>query len=151
MPTLEGGERAGHCGAVGPVLAVPFVVLGPADEIKQATARDEVVHKVRARSDPRLRADLEPEIGDAFDRDQSAIGDAAGKDWGLLAEQGGAHRRIDAVGADQDVGFDPSAVFEPCLDEVAFVLEANETVAEMNALGRKVRRDDRPAGRRGES
>src|SRR5262249_25839379 len=142
-PTWKGGERAGHWGPLGPTPPVPFGVLGPADEIQQATAREEVVDKVRARPDPRLRADLEPEIGEAFGRDQSAIGNAAGKDWGLLTEQSGAHYRTDPIGPDQDVGFNPHAVLEPRLDKIALVLEANETATEMNLLGRKARRNDR--------
>ena len=80
---------------------------------------------MRAGPDPGLGADLEPEIGEPFGRDQSAIGDAAGKDRGLLAEQRGTHRRINAVGADQDVGGNPNAVLEPCLDAVALAFEAN--------------------------
>ena len=35
MPAGKGGERTIDCRAVGPVLAVPGVVLGPADEIQQ--------------------------------------------------------------------------------------------------------------------
>jgi hypothetical protein len=33
-------------GAVGPILAVPFVVLGPVDEIEQLPARNRVVHEM---------------------------------------------------------------------------------------------------------
>src|SRR6202008_13176 len=100
---------------IGPVLAVPFIVLGPADKIQELPARDEVVHKMRAWTNPRLRADLEPEIGDAFGRDQPAIGDTAGKDRGLLAEERAAHRRMNAVGAHEDISRNPRAVFEPRL------------------------------------
>src|SRR3954469_24376512 len=51
VPALEGGERAGDGGTVGPVLAVPGVGLGPADEIQQAPARHEpaqheIVHEM---------------------------------------------------------------------------------------------------------
>ena len=79
VPALERGEGAGDRGAVGPVLAVPFVVLGPADEIEQPPARHRVVHEMPAGTDPGLVAEFEREIGDALDRHQSAIGDAAGK------------------------------------------------------------------------
>jgi hypothetical protein len=72
---------------VGPVLAVPAVVFGPADKIEQLPARDEIVHEMGAGADPGLRADFEAEIGDAFSRHQPAIGDAAGKARLLLAEQ----------------------------------------------------------------
>jgi hypothetical protein len=34
MPALEGGERAGDGGTIGPVLAIPRVVLRPADEVQ---------------------------------------------------------------------------------------------------------------------
>src|SRR5260370_42249672 len=39
VPALEGGEGTGDRGAVGPVLAVPAVVLGPANEIEEPPAR----------------------------------------------------------------------------------------------------------------
>jgi hypothetical protein len=107
MPALEGGERTLHRGPVGPVLAVPGVVLGPADEVEQPPARYRVMHEMRAGADPGLIAGIEPEIGDALDRDQSAIGDAAGKARRLCAEERGAHHRMDAIGANQDVGRDP--------------------------------------------
>jgi len=90
-----------------------------------------------------LRADFEPEICDAFGRDQAAIGDAAGEARRLLAEQRGAHRRIDTVSADQDVSRDVRAVLEPTLDAVALVVQPDQAVAEVNAFGREARRDDR--------
>src|SRR5947208_10843311 len=142
MPALERGERAGDRRAIGPVLAVPRVVLGPADEVQQSPARDEVVHEVPAGTDPRLGADLEPEVGDALDRYQATIGDAAREARRLLAEQRGAHRGVDAVRADQQVDRDSAAVLEPGLDAVILVGEADQAVAQMHALGRKGRRDD---------
>src|SRR5207247_6856148 len=60
-----------------------------------------------------------------------------------LAEQRGAHRGVDAVRADQQVDRDSPTVLEPDLDAVTFVGEADQAVAEMHALGRKGRRDDR--------
>ncbi len=50
---------------------------------------------------------------------------------------------MDAVGADQHVGGDARAVVEPGLDAVAPVGEADQAVAEMDALGREARGDDR--------
>src|SRR5205823_1077360 len=51
--------------------------------------------------------------------------------------------RMDAVGADQNVGRDPRAIVEPRFDMVASVGEADQAMAEMDALSRKSRRDDR--------
>ena len=48
------------------------------------------MHEMRAGADPGLVAGLEPEIGDALDRHQTAIRDAAGKARRLLAEECGA-------------------------------------------------------------
>ncbi len=143
MPALERGERPGDRRAVGPVLTVPGVVLGPADKVQEAPARDRVVDEMAAGPDPRLVAQFEPEVGDALDWHQPAIGDAAGKARRLLAEQLGAHRRVDAVGADQHIAGDPRAVVEPCLDFRALVGEADQPVAEMHPLGRKARGDHR--------
>ena len=50
---------------------------------------------------------------------------------------------MDAVGADQHVGGDAHAVVEPGLDAVALVGKADEPVAEMDALRREARGDDR--------
>src|SRR5712691_6765579 len=143
MPALERGERPGDRRAVGPVLAVPGVVLGPADEIEEAPARDRVVHEMPAGADPGLVAEFEPEIGDALGGHQPAIGDAAGKARRLLAEQLGAHRRVDAVGADQHVARDPRAVFEPCRDFVALLSNPHKPLAEMDPLGGEARCDRR--------
>src|SRR6185312_762230 len=87
MPSLEGGERALDRGAVGPVFAVPGVVLGPTDEVEEPSARDEIVHEMRAGSEPGLVAALQPKLGDALARHQPAIGDAAGELRGLGPEQ----------------------------------------------------------------
>ncbi len=122
----ELGGVAGNGRAIGPVFAIPRVVLGPPDEIKQASARDEVVHEVPAGAHSRLRADFEPEICDALGRDQAAIGDAAGEARRLLAEQRGADRRIDTVSADQGLSRDVRAVLEPSLDAVALVVQPNQ-------------------------
>jgi hypothetical protein len=143
MPALEGGQGPRHRGTVGPILAVPRVVLGPADKIQQLAARHEIMHEVRAGPDPGLAAELEVEIEEALDRHQPAIGDAAGKSWRLFAEQVGAHCRMDAVGADQDVGRDALAVVEPGLDMVALTGKADEAIAEMDALGRQPRGNHR--------
>jgi hypothetical protein len=101
------------------------------------------VHEVRARADPRLVAVVEAEIGDALDRDKPAIGDTAGEHRRLVAEQPGADRRMDAVGADQHVDRDAHAIVEPGLHGVAAVGEAGEPVAEMNVLAGKSGRDHR--------
>ena len=133
MPALEGGERAGDRGAVSPVLAVPFVVLGPADEIEEAAARDKVMHQMRAGADPGLRAELEAEVGDALDRNQPSIGDAAGKTRRLRAEECLAHRRMEAVGANQHIGRMRAPFANHASTRVAAIGEADEAVAEMDA------------------
>src|SRR6516165_6350200 len=97
VPVRKGDERPRDSGAIGPVLAVPAVVLGPADKIEQPAARDEVMHKMRAGSDPGLRAEREPEIGDARDRNQPAIRDAASKCRLFGAEQCRPDSRMYAV------------------------------------------------------
>src|SRR5215471_5420447 len=68
VPALEGGERPRDSGTIRPILAVPAVVLGPADKIEEPPSRDEVVHEMGVGADPGLRAYLEPEISDAFGR-----------------------------------------------------------------------------------
>src|SRR5438270_13843433 len=137
VPALERGKRALDRGAVGPVFAAPFVVLGPADKIQQLAARHEVMHEMAARPDPGLAAELE--IGEALDRDEPAIGDAAGEFRRLVAEQDRAHRRMNAVGADQNVGRDPGAVVEPRFDMIALVAEPEEAMTEMDVLERQTR------------
>ena len=139
VPALERGERALDRGAVGPVFAAPFVVLGPADKVQQLAARHEVMHEMAARPDPGLTTELELEIGEALDRDEPAIGDAAGEFRRLLPKQDCAHRRMNAVGADQHVGVDAHAVIEPRLDMAALVAEPEEAMTEMDALERQTR------------
>src|SRR5690242_20113265 len=68
VPALECGKRALDSRAVRPVLAIPFIVLGPADKIKKPAARHEVMHEMTARPDPGLATELKLEIGEALDR-----------------------------------------------------------------------------------
>src|SRR5215471_14132586 len=100
------------------------------------------MHKMRARADPGLVAEFEPEIGNALDRHEPAVSDTAGKVWLRLPEQFGPHRRVDAVGTDQHVDRDPCVVLEPRLDAVAPISKANEAVAEMDPVGRESRGND---------
>src|SRR5438105_14835932 len=102
MPALEGGERALHRRPVGPVLAVPAVVLGPADEIQEPAARHRVMYEMGTGADPGLVAGLDPELGDALGRHLPAISDAAGTAPRLSVHEGRAHRGTDAIGAGQD-------------------------------------------------
>src|SRR5262245_28420562 len=143
VPAGERLERPADRRAVGPVLTVPRVVLGPADEIQQPSLRDEVVHEVAAWAHPRLRAELELQISDALYRDQTAIGDAPCEAGRLLAQQRGAHRRVDPVGADDDVGRHTNAVVEPGLHAVALVPEPDQTMTEVKTLEHESGRDDR--------
>ena len=46
---------------------------------------------------------------------------------------------MDAVGADQNVGRNMETVVEPSLDMVAFLGQSDESMPEMNALGRDCR------------
>jgi hypothetical protein len=98
---------------------------------------------MRAWSDPRLVAVIEAEIGDALNRDKPSIGNTAGKRWWLVAEQPSLNRRVNAIGAEQDVERSTRAVVEPDLDAVSPVGEAGKSVIQMNALVRKYRRDHR--------
>src|SRR5215471_1595860 len=101
------------------------------------------MHEMPARTDPGLAAELEPETGDALGRNEPAIRDTAGKGRLLLAEQRRAHRRMDAVGADEDVRSDMRAVFETRLGAVAVIGKAEQSVAEMHAFHREGRGNDR--------
>jgi len=83
------------------------------------------VYEVAAGAQPVVRRDLEPEVREPLNRDQAAVGDAAGEAWPLGTEQPGPHGRVDAVGADEQPGRDPRAVREPQLDAVAVVGESS--------------------------
>src|SRR5918911_114425 len=62
------------------------------------------MHQMRTGPDPGLAAEFQAEIGDALDRHQPAIGDAAGELRRFSTEQDRSYRGMDAVGADQHVG-----------------------------------------------
>src|SRR5262245_18710248 len=96
-----------------------------------------------AGAEPRFRPEWELEIGDVFDGDETAIGDAPRETRRVVAEQRGADGRIDPVSANDDVCHDPHAILEPCLSGVALVDEADQPVTELNPLGRQYGRDDR--------
>ena len=52
VPAGEGDERAFDRGPVGPVLAVPGVVVGPADEVQQPSTGYKLVHEMWALPNP---------------------------------------------------------------------------------------------------
>src|SRR5438309_11345769 len=87
VPALERGERALDRGAVGPVFAAPFVVLGPADKIQQLAARHKIMHEMAARPDPGLADELEVEICEALYLYMPAEDYAAVEFIRLVAEQ----------------------------------------------------------------
>ena len=137
MPArVERGEIA-QIARLGPGFLDPDVLLDQADEIEQPAGGDRVVHEVPARTHPVGGRDLDVEMRDPLDRDQAAIGDAAGEARPLLAEQRMADHRMDAVGADQHVGLDRDAVLEARLDVVAAIGEADAAMREMHALLRQ--------------
>ena len=106
MPALEGGDRVGRVAGVGPRLPRPAVLLDDRHEVDQAPALDVVVDEVGLRAHPDLGGHLEVEVAQALGGHQPAIGGAAGEDRVLRAEQHLADRRVDAVGADQQVDLD---------------------------------------------
>ena len=74
------------------------------------------------------------EMRDPLGRHQPAPGDIAGVARQLLAEHLSAHRRMDAIGADQDVAGRGAAVGERDGDAVGVLIEALDARAEAEAF-----------------
>src|SRR5262245_4861215 len=98
--------------AVGPGLPFPARLLAHRDEVEQFSARNEVVDEVPAGSHPIGRVAAHPEMRNPLCRRQTAIGDIAGETRALLAEENAADRRVNPVGADEDVALDVRSVLE---------------------------------------
>jgi hypothetical protein len=61
---------------------------------------------------------------------------AAGEMRLLLAEQGSAHDRVDAVGGDHGIGDDSAAVGEAQSHALRRLIEPDQLVVEMDPFGR---------------
>ena len=72
----------------------------------------------------------------AIRRDQAAIGDAAGEARPFRTEQGVAHGRVNAVGADHSVGRDRRAILEMGFDSVTAIDEMGEALPQMHPIRR---------------
>ena len=70
-------------------------------------------------------------MAQALGRHEAAIGDTASEDRRLWSEECRAHRGMDAVGADQHVGCNPSAMGKSRLDMAPLVGERLEPMASM--------------------
>ncbi|SPA48776.1 protein of unknown function [Cupriavidus taiwanensis] len=136
VPAVEGRahlfDAARH-----PALAhVPFG-LGHAGDVVDLVelAGVEVDHHVAVIGPP-LGAALVREALDARDREYRAMRHVAGVLGRLGAEQGLADARVDAVGADHDVGFLDGAVGEAQLHHIALVGDAFQLLVEEQRAGR---------------
>ena len=120
-----------------------------ADPVEGPPGRDVVLHDAAVRSHPDAGDLGHIEMRDALGRHQPAPGDIAGVARQLLAEHLSAHRRMDAVGADEDVAGRGAAVGERDGDAVGILIEALDARAEAEAFLAEHRRAARRAGRRG--
>ena len=140
MPAGIGLAQIRNLAGLGPGLADPVLLLDVADKIEQPAGRNEVVDEVPAGAQERGR--LRRNVAHAFRGDQAPVG-AAGEPWALRPEQHAPHRREDAVGGDQHVGFDLRAVVEPRPHLARVLLDTGAAVRQMHALRRHRPRQQR--------
>ena len=72
---------------------------------------------------------------DGVDRDDAAIADLSGEPGIVRAEERGAHPRMDAVGADDDVGLDLAAILETRHCHVTVRVDRRAALAQGDAVG----------------
>ena len=107
VPALERGERVRDVAAVGPRLARPAVLLDDRDEVDQPLAAARSSARSAGRAHPYLRVTSSSRWREPLGRHQPAIRDAAGEARAPAGpNRHPAHRRVDAVGADQHVDLD---------------------------------------------
>src|SRR5262245_7367681 len=135
------GKGFHHLGAVAflrPGLAGPGVGLDMRDEIDQRAAAHDEVNDVAAWPHIERQVGADQACGKCIERDQSAPAHRPGEPRRLLAEQTLPDDRADAVGADDQVGFDHASVGEAraCLSRAGLDLDA--AGAEMEKLARQL-------------
>ena len=133
MPARIGGAEIVDAARLGPGLADPVLLLDMADEVQHPAGRDEIMDEVPAWAEKSRR--IGRNVAHLLHRDQPAIG-AAGEARALRAEQCAPHRRKDAVGGDQHIGFDLGAVLELYAHGLAVLLDADAAVREMHVFAR---------------
>ena len=94
---------------------MPTIFFGNRDEVDQPSRRNEVMDEM-ARGPSRFAFFIQDSDASVDSRDQAAIGDAAGEARLFRTEQGVAHGRVNAVGADNSVGRDRRAILEMGFD-----------------------------------
>ena len=117
-----------------PGLARRLLRAADADPVEGPPGRHVVLHDAAVRSHPDAGDLRHIEMRDALGRHQPAPGDVAGVARQLLAEHLSAHRRMDAVGADQNVAGRGAAIGERQGDAVAILIEALDARAEAEAF-----------------
>ena len=103
-------------------------------QLKVRPGRDVVLHDAAVRPHPDAGDLGHIEMRDALGRHQPAPGDVAGVARQLLAEHLPAHRRMDAVGADENVAGRGAAIGERDRDAVRVLIEALDARAEAEAF-----------------
>ena len=134
MPAGIFGQRILDAALGQPGFARRLLRAADADPVEGPSGRDVVLHDAAVRSHPDAGDLGDIEMRDPLGRHQPAPGDVAGVARQLLAEHLPAHRRVDAVGADEDVAGRGAAVGERDGDAVGILIEALDARAEVEAF-----------------
>ena len=131
MPSFELLERVGNLALRGPRLDAPFAGSERDPIVVTGAGADIVVNEMMVGSPPHVGRDLDSEMRHAIGRNQPAIGHVSRKSRRLRPHDGFAHRRVDAVGANDHVGIGGRAVVELHFDAIGMLGQSDASMVEM--------------------
>src|ERR1700722_2450480 len=111
------------------------IALAHADEVEQRPGAQRIMHDVAAGPDPVGADAARDRCRHAFHWDDAAPGYDAAEIWLRRAEQGFAHYRMHAVGADHELCRHRRAGFETQFDVAGGLRKANAFAAQVNGAG----------------
>src|SRR5215469_6889729 len=127
-------------GDPGLVLVGRVLVVG--DDVDELAAPNSVIDNRAVWPEPETLIGLEPPRGQFRDRDDAAVADLPGELRRIGAEQARANGRMDAVGAEDDIGFDLGAIGEPRRSAVVAGRDCLAPCAEAHDVSRDRLRKD---------
>ena len=110
VPGRVGRDRLRHVAFARPGFLGPAVAVEMRDDVEEFAAPDGIVHHMAVRPHPHRAVGDINVARHRVRRRHAAPADAAGEARYIGAEQTVAHHRMNAVGADHDVGLDLAAV-----------------------------------------
>src|SRR5580692_11507742 len=139
MPSFELFESVGHLALGGPRLYPPFAGSERDPVVITGAGAHIVVNEMMLRPPPYVGRDLKSEMRHAIGRNQSAISNVPRESRRLRSHCGFTHRRVNTVGAYDNVGIGGRAIVELHFDAISMLSQSDASMIKMEHIRRHSR------------